>query len=113
MPIPQIPVQQRQVLASTPIAPRQSCWTQQPVRCPDNVYGDHAPICILGDYDEDVFGPNAPQSPEDAEGQLSTTGSLNHDTQVSGIMPKILQEGGAKLINLFLNKAAIQLLWQV
>ena len=108
MPIPQMPAQQRQVLASTPITPRQSHRAQQPVRQPDNVYGDCAPISILGDCDCDVFGPNAPQSPEDAEEQPLTLGSSKHDTQALGITAKILQERGAKLINLLLNKAAIQ-----
>ena len=35
-------------------------------------------------------------------------GSSNHDTQASGIMAKMFWEGGAELINLLLNKAAVQ-----
>ena len=96
------------MLASTN-EPRCSGRNCQPARWPDNIYGDHALVDILGDRDDDVFGPSNPPRPGYNRNNQGQSDLFSCGTPwVSGITAKVLQEGGAKLINLLLNKAAVK-----
>ena len=91
-----------------PNPPRHSGWVRQPVSLPDNVYGDRAPVDILGNDSDDVFsGPSGHQRPGPSMAQHTELGTSSDLTQKSDIMAKMVWEGGAKLFNLLLKKAAV------
>ena len=81
---------------------------RQPVIIPDNVYGNHAPADILSNDSDDVFSePSRRPRPGPSMAQKTELGTSSDLTQKSDIMAKMVQEGGAKLFNLLLKKAAV------
>src|SRR5271170_2853988 len=91
-----------------PNPPRRSGRIRQPVILPDNVYGNHAPADILGNDSEDVFSvPSRRPRPGPSMAQNTELGTSSDLTQKSDITAKMVREGGAKLFNLLLKKAAV------
>ena len=91
-----------------PNPPRHSGQVRQPVILPDNVYGNCAPVDILGNDSDDVFsGPSEGQRPGPQRAHHTDLGTSSDLTPESDIMAKMLWEGGAKLFNLLLKKAAV------
>ena len=83
--------------------PRRLKRIRQPVFGPDNVYRNRPPAHILRQPDtDDVFSPPRNQSPGPSR---SPSGN---DPSASASKAKMLQDGGAKLIN-FLLRAAVSL----
>ena len=78
-----------------------------PATWPDNVYGDRAPADILDKDDNTFFSPGDDQRPGPSGSHAENLGVL-FDMSQTGITAKIVQERGAKLINLLLNKATVK-----
>jgi hypothetical protein len=71
----------------------------KPVLNPDNVYENRLSVDILGDRDNiDVFSPQKNQKP-------GPSGSSTRNVAMSTPEAQMLQDGGAKLINILLSAA--------
>ena len=111
--MPQNPEPERQQMMAEepalPNPPRCSGRIRQPVILPDNVYGNRAPADVLGnDSDDDVFSePSRRPRPGPSMAQKTELGTSSDLTQKSDITAKMVREGGAKLFNLLLKKAAV------
>ena len=95
---PQLPeLERQQTMAAEPVPlnpPRCSGWVRQPVILPDNVYGDHAPMDILGNDSDDVFsGPSQGCRPGPSRADHAELGTSSDLTQKSDIMAKMVREG--------------------
>ena len=88
--------------------PRCSGQIRQPVILPGNVYGDCAPMDILGNDSNDVLSvPSQGRRPGPSRADHAELGTSSDLTQKSDITAKMVWEGGAKLFNLLLKKVAV------
>ena len=83
--------------------PRRSGRQRQPAVRPDNVYGNRPPVDILAENEDDPFtAPPSDQRP----GPSGNPSSGGLHRAPSADLTKMVQDGGAKLIN-FLLRAAV------
>ena len=83
--------------------PRRSGRQRQPAVRPDNVYGNRPPVDILADNEDDPFTT----PPSDQRPGPSGNPSGGGVCQILSVdLTKMVQDGGAKLIN-FLLRAAV------